>query len=212
MIPVPTINSVCFYTFKTLFQSLNGIYTLTNILMYNEAITTGVDFVNSLYIPAGSTAAQFTTDSGNYLNDVVLYLVPVNNTDAAAIYTPMSILTTVPDPMVGCYNDVAIGVSLGLIDDPTQMNWIITELTNLIGSVTGVSTPVIKLYSLGTQYMRVSDYEALVTARTAAQIPYKTLWQQLQEQIQLTSEAQNLNKYYQDTLIALNGTLGSGGS
>ena len=209
MIPIPAVNSTCAYQFTTAFASLNGIYTLEEILSYNEAIATGVDFVVSLYTPAGLPATQFTIDASNYVNDAVLYLVPANSS-GNAIYAPASVLSMVPDPMVGCYNNIAIGVSLGLFADQTQLTWIMNELNNIIGSVIGVTAPVVKLYSLGTQYMRVVDYDALVALRADAQTTYKTLYQQLQEQIALTEAAQALNASYQATLIAL-ATSSSGG-
>ena len=181
MIPLPAIQSTCSYTFTTGFTSLNGIYTVDELLSFKEAITTGIDFVINLYTPAGLPSSQYTTDASSYQTDIVLYLVPV----------------------IGCYNNLAIGVSLGLFADQTTLAWIISELNSIIGGVVGVSSPV-KLYSLGTTYMSVADYAALETTRNAAKTAYTTLYQQLQQQIALTEAAQNLNTYYQNALIALN--------
>jgi len=201
MIPLPAIQSTCSYTFTTGFTSLNGIYTVDELLSFKEAITTGIDFVINLYTPAGLPSSQYTTDASSYQTDIVLYLVPANG--GTPIYAPASILATVPDPMIGCYNNLAIGVSLGLFADQTTLAWIISELNSIIGGVVGVSSPV-KLYSLGTTYMSVADYAALETTRNAAKTAYTTLYQQLQQQIALTEAAQNLNTYYQNALIALN--------
>lgn len=202
MIPIPTVNTTCAYIFTSEFQSLNGLYTLQEICSYNEAISEGVDFITSLYTPAGLSASQYATDASNYKNDSILYLTPTNP-GGVSIYAPSSILAMMPDPMVGCYNNLAIGVSLGLFADQSKLDWIVNELNNIISSVVGVSSPEVKLYSLGTQYMRVVDYEALVALREDVQSTYKTLYQQLQEQIALTEAAQNLNVYYQSALIAL---------
>lgn len=202
MIQIPAVNTVCAYTFTTRFASLNSIYTLAEILSFNEAISKEIDFVANLYAPAGLPATQYTTDAGGYINDSILLLIPTDTTKKT-IYAPSSILAAIPDPMVGCYNNLAIGVSLGLFSDPTAVTWILAELNNIIGSVTGVVTPEIKLYSLGTKYMRVSDYESLLATRAAAQTAYATMYQQLQAQIALTTTSQNLNRYYQNTLITL---------
>jgi hypothetical protein len=201
MIPLPVIDSTCAYTFNTGFTTLNGIYTVKELLSFDEAITVGIDFVINLYIPAGLSSAQYTTDAHNYANDTVLYLVPANGI-GTSIYIPSSLLATVPDPMVGCYNNLAIGVSLGLFADEAALTWIVSEINSIISGVVGVTSPV-KLYSLGTTYMSAADYVALVAARTDAQVPYATLYQQLQQQIALATAAQNLNTYYQNTLIAL---------
>ena len=212
MIPIPNVNTTCYYTFKSEFTKVNGIYTLAEIMSFNEATLSGVDFVASLYTPSGLLPAQYTTDAPLYINDSVLYLTPVVS-NGTALYVPSSILQNVPDPMVGCYNKLAIGVSLGLFDNQEQLNWIITELNNIISAVIGVSSPQAKLYSLGTQYMRVSDYEALVVSRKSQKSAYSPLWQQLQDQIALTEAAQNLNSYYKTTLETLAGVgiSGSGG-
>jgi hypothetical protein len=212
MIPLPTINSTCAYTFTGAFQALNGIYTLGEMMSFNEALASGVDFIDNLYIPAGLTAAQYTTDAVNYKNDTILCLTRTNTT-AVPTYMPASLLATVPDPMIGCYNNLALGIVLGLFADQTQLTWIVNEINNIVAATVGISAPSIKLYSLGTQYMRVVDYEALVAQRTDAITPYATLYQKLQDQIALTEAAQNLNVYYKNTLLALAAqTTGSGGS
>ena len=201
MIPLPAINSTSAYTFTGGFSTLNGIYTVTEISSFGEALAAGVNFIESLYNPAGVLATQYSTDAPGYVDDTVLYLTPADGV-GPSIYVPNSLLATLPDPMVGCYNNLAIGVSLGVFDDQTKLAWIINELNQLLSGVAGVTNPV-KLYSLGTKWMSVADYEALQAERAAAQTAYTTLYQQLQQQIALTETAQNLNSYYQNSLIAL---------
>lgn len=201
-IPIPDVNTICAYTFAPRFASLNGIYKLSEILSFGESLKAGVNLVTRLYVPAGLTSADYLIDAGSYQNDAVLYLEPVNDT-GVAIYVPASLLATMPDPMVGCYNNLAIGVSLGLFADQTQLNWVINELQAIIASVLGVTAPTVRLYSLGVEYMRVIDYDALVAQRAAAMSAYKSLYQQLQEQIALTSAAQALNVAYENTLVTL---------
>jgi hypothetical protein len=201
MIPLPTLNSTCAYTFTTGFTTLNDIYTVDELMSFSEALKLGIDFTTYLYTPAGLAQSQYTTDAPAYQTDVVLHLMPVNTT-GSELYVPSSLLATVPDPMVGCYNDLAIGVSLGLFENQTMLQWVINELNAIIGGVVGVSSPV-KLYSLGVKYMSLTDFAALEATRTAAQSPYATLYQQLQAQIALTAKAQALNQYYQTTLASL---------
>jgi len=210
MIPLPTLNSVCAYTFTGGFASLNGIYTVAELISFSEALTQGIDFTIHLYIPAGLSPAQYTTDASSYQNTTVLYLQPVNGT-GTAIYVPSSLLATMPDPMVGCYNNLAIGVELGLFDDQTQLSWIISELNQIISATVGV-TNAVKLYSLGTTYMSVSAYNALVAARKDSQSPYTTLYEQIQQQDAALTAAQALNAYYQNTLLALAAVTVPGGS
>lgn len=171
---------------------------------YSEALTIGIDFVGGLYVPAGLTSTQYATDAPNYVNDTVMALTPVN-AGGIAIYVPSSILATVPDPMVGCYNNVAIGVTLGEYADASKIAWVVSEIQSIVGSVLGITAPTVKLYSLNTTYMTNADYAALQAARIDAESPYPTLYQQLQNQIALTTAAQNLNTYYANTLRALAG-------
>ena len=202
MIPLPTVGSTNAFLFTTKFSKLNDIYTLQETMSYGEAVTLNIDFITYLYQPAGLTVKDYAADANNYINDTILYLTPANAT-GTIIYVPSSVLGAIPDPMVGCYNDLAIGMSLGLFSDPKQLDWLINEVTTIVSSVLGIKNPETKLYSLGTQYMRVVDYEALVNLRKDAQLQYTTLYEQLQEQISLTEAAQNLNVYYQETLIKL---------
>jgi len=204
---IPEINSTCSYQFTTNFASLDGIYTLVDISSYNEAIAEGVNFIADLYTLAGQSSTQFTTDSANYVNDTVLHLLPANS-NQVPLYAPSSVLSSVPDPMVGCYNNLAIGVSLGLFKDKAALAWVINELNQILGSVIGTTNPV-QLYSLGTEYMRITDFDALQATRNATKVPYATIYQQLQQQIALTKVAQNLNQYYEATLVALNTPMSS---
>jgi len=207
MIPLPSINSTCGYAFVEKFSSLNGIYTANELLSYNEMLANNIDLVTNLYTPAGVPAVDYTTDVSSYINDTILYLVSANN--GTSIYVPSSILATVPDPMIGCYNKLAIGINLGLFADQTKLAWIISELNSIISAVTGITSPV-ELYSIGTEYLAVKDYETLEATRASAKTQYSTLYQQLQQQIALTEAAQNLNVYYQNTLIATATPVGGG--
>ena len=200
---LPALNTISDYQFTTGFTSLNGIYTLVELLTYNQAVAQGVDFVANLYTPAGLSSTQYTTDASNYLNDTVLVLQSVNTTPTVTLYVPGSLLAMIPDSMVSCYNKLAIGVNLGVFADQTTLNWIITEINNILSSALGVTNPAV-LYSLGTTYMRVSDYNTLVATREAAATGYNTTYQQLQEQIQENTNLQTLLTYYKNTLIALN--------
>lgn len=207
---LPDLNTVSAYQFITEFESLNGIYTLTELITYNQAIADNVDFLTNLYTPAGLTSTQYTTDAQTYANDIVLVLTPIANPTGVTIYAPNSILSMMPDSMVGCYNNLAIGISLGLFDDQTTLTWVISEINSILSSALGITSPAI-LYSLGSEYMRVSDYNALVASRASAATGYDTLYEQLQKQIVLTQAAQNLAQYYQQTLIALAESSTSGG-
>lgn len=200
---LPDINTVSAYQFTTEFESLNGIYTLVELITYNQALATGVNFMTSLYTPAGLTQANYTTDAPSYVNDTVLVLTSINNPTAPTLYVPQSVLALMPDSMVGCYNNVAIGVSLGLFNDQNAINVAISEINSVLEGLLGISNPAV-IFSLGSQYMKVGDFDNLVAARVAAATGYNTLYEQLQAQIKLTQEAQALVADYQATLIALN--------
>lgn len=200
---LPALGAISAYTFTTEFATLNGIYALTELMTYDKAVASGVDFLASLYTPAGVSSAQFTIDAPNYAQDNVLVLTPVTgSTQTTVIYAPESIIAMIPDSMIGCYNNLAIGIPLGLFDNNAQLTWVLNEINSILTATLGINNPA-TLYSLGVEYQKISDYEALVAQRKSAASNYITLYQQLQSQIQLTAEAQNLVKYYQDTLIQL---------
>ncbi len=203
MINLPALNTVAAYAFTSHFTTLNGIYTLTELATYSDALAAGINFVTSFYTPAGSTADQYATDAPSYQTGRVLKLVSVVN-PAMILYAPEATLAVIPDLMVSCYNNVAIGVLLGVYNDPTKLAWILSELNSIILATTGINEAA-KLFSLGTQYMKVSDYNALVATRTANQTAYTTLYAQLQAQIKQNTALQTLVSYYEASLIALAG-------
>ncbi len=209
---IPTLNSICGYTFTTGFTTLNGIYTLVEVMTYTEAQTEGINFVTYLYTPAGLPSTQYATDSPNYVTNRVLKLIPANQVagQTPMLYVPESLIATIPDPMVSCYNNLAIGVSLGYFEDQTTLAWVISEINQVISSTVGTSNSAV-LYSLGTQYMEISAYNSLVAQRQAALAqqtaqhgPYLTLYQQLQSAKLQVQQLQTLVQYYENTLISLN--------
>lgn len=204
---LPVLNSICAYSFTTNFTSLNGIYTLVEMMTYAEAQVEGIDFVTYLYTPAGLTASQFTIDAGNYTTDRVIKLIPVNATPSgpSMLYVPESLVASIPDAMVSCYNNVAIGIVLGAYADQTTLAWVLGELNSILTATTGVTAPA-TLFSLGTQYMKISDYAALIAARAAAvaaQTPYQTLYEQLLSANKEIQSLKTLVQYYETTLITL---------
>jgi hypothetical protein len=200
---IPAINAVCSYAFTQNFASLNGIYTLEDVTSFNEAVANGVNFIADLYTPAGLAASQFTTDAPTYVKDAVLHLLPKNSTQVP-LFVPASVLNSIPDPMVSCYNNLAIGIQLGLFEDPDQLTWVIAELNQLLGSAVGTTSGPVTLFSLGTEFLRVVDFDTRQAEREASRQAAPTLYQQLQQQIALTKAAQTLNRYYVATLLALN--------
>lgn len=204
---LPPLGTISAYTFTTDFASLNGIYELTELVTYDQAIANGVDFASSLYTPAGVATTQLATDAPTYVGTTVLMLTPVNVTNGTPIYVPTPVLATTPDSMVACYNNVALGINFGLFQDQTTINWVITELNQILKATLGIDNPAI-LYSLGTQYMKITDFELLQAQRAAQASEYNTLYSQLQSQIALSQSYQNIIQYYQNTLIALAASTG----
>lgn len=199
---LPPLGTVSAYAFTTGFTVLDGIYTLTEIMTFSQAISNGVDFVKSLYTPADMSPSQYPIDAPSYVGTTVLMLTPANDPNGTVIFVPNTLLALQPDSMVKCVNQLAIGVNLGLFDNQDTVTWVLSELNQILMAALGIDNPAI-LYSLGTQYVKVTDYEAQVAARAAAATGYNTLYSQLVAQIQLRQDSQNLVQYYEDALIAL---------
>lgn len=201
---LPPLGAISAYTFTTEFKSINGIYKLVEMITYNDAVSSGMDFIKNLYTPAGIATSQYTIDSPTYVGSNVLILSPISETTVTNnIYVPVPILLGVPDSTVSCYNNMAIGISLGVFDNQNQLTWIINEINNILKGVLGVQSPAV-LYSLSTTYLTNTQYQAIQSQRVASANGYTTMYEQLQNQIAQNQNLQNIINYYENTLIALN--------
>jgi hypothetical protein len=132
-----------------------------------DAISSGVDFVDTLYTPAGLSQTDFDTDYANYVSDRVLVLESVSNSDVV-LHIPESALLNVPDPTIREYYPLIMVVNLGAHRNTQDILPLIDNIKDLIRTNLGVEDPVSVMTNPENKiYLTEDQYQALVTAREA---------------------------------------------
>lgn len=201
---LPAAGATCAFTFTNEFTSLNGIYTVTSIQTFANALENGVNFLTSLYAPAGLTQENYNADWQNYQNSQVLELTNVVAPNAV-IYAPAPIIALMPDPTVKQYTNLAIGMILGVFDqvfDEVKLQWLLDEVSQLVQSVTGVSNSA-QFMSPSSVWMTEAAYKTLVAERQQNIHAVLTSYAALQAQIAINNQLKTIIAYYENTFKQL---------
>lgn len=197
------IGTTSLYTFTTPFQDLDGIYTLTKIFTFDQAIAESTDFVAKLYEPAGRTERDFLNERQSFQNEQILYLSSVESDRTLPV--PKNILSKLPDSNVREIDDLYIAITLGLFDDPEQLSWLIRQLEDLAQSVTGEGDTV-HLYSTGTKWLTTKEFSDIKQVRRAKAQQVQPLSVTVREQQNEILRLRNLVNLYETTLKSLRRT------
>ena len=165
---IPPVGSTCLFTFATPFSELNGVYTSVKTMTFETALGAGVDFVSSLYTPAGRTASNYASEYTSFSGQIVLQLQSVGSDTTTTHYAPLGVLSQIPDPTVKRYSEVYMAIKIGAFADETTYTWLKGEVDDLFASVTG-NTDTAQFYSNPSDdiYLTQSQYDALVATRAA---------------------------------------------
>lgn len=200
---IPAAGTTCLFTFTTPFASLNGIYVIMRTMTFETALATGVNFVASLYTPAGLSAGQYTSDASSYANQTVLQIQSVAATKQI-LYIPIGVLSQVPDPTVKRYSDVYLSIHIGPFADETVYTWIAGQLNDIASSVTG-NTDTAQFYSNPADdvYLTHGAYAALSETRAANIKTITPLSVQKESLFKYIETLQAKVAAYEKTIIAL---------
>lgn len=155
------------FSFLPAFDALDGVYRVRAETTFEDSISSGVDFVRNLYIPAGLTDTDFKNDYINYKVDKVSVLESV--VDSSIIYyTPESIFRTIPDPTIQEYYNLNLIVKLGAFKNVQDVLPLIQTLQDTIGSEIGVTDKIIVTTNSNKKiYLTQLQYQTLVDERNA---------------------------------------------
>ncbi len=110
---IPDVGSTCLFTFTSRFATLNGVYRVRAETTFKDAVRSGVNFVDSLYIPAGLEEKDYNADYLTYTDDKIVVLESVKN--AELVYNvPQSVFLNIPDPTIREYAPLTLVVNLGV--------------------------------------------------------------------------------------------------
>ena len=150
------------FSFKTGFESLNGIYRVTHALSYNSVLEAEADLLANLYAPAGKDQDDLDTDLPTISQDSFYTLV--STTDASVIYMPASYIIGIPIPDVREYALLMLNIDLGAIADPALLQSVRDSVVQILEGGYGITNePVVMQYD--SKWMSESTYEAIEKVR-----------------------------------------------
>lgn len=203
---LPTVGSVCKFTLTAPFASLNGVYTVAALTTYAESVNAGIDYTAVLYTPAGLSSTQYTTDAASYQNDQVVVVQTVTSSPVT-YYFPTSIIALVPDPSVKRYDDVYLRVHIGMFDDDSAYQYVLTTINDIVASITGEAANSIFVASpKNAQYLTSAAYAAMDAARQENIKAVAPLSVKIQEQLSLIDTLQAQVAALEATIIAMQQT------
>lgn len=179
---LPPVGTTCLFTFTKAFSLLNGVYKTLSIMTFEAALTNNVNFLTSLYTPAGLNQSDYENDYATYRGQNVVEVQSVLDS-STILYIPEPIIALNPDPTVQKYQQIYYSVMIGAFKDPNVYTHIKTQLDDIVSSVTGVTEGGKWLADpAADEYLTEAEYEALDAARKANVKSIKSLRVQLEEQ------------------------------
>lgn len=164
---IPSAGSTCRFEFIAKFSALNGIYRVRLVTTFNDSIASGVDYVKSLYEPAGLDQSDFNTDYVSYKGNQVVILESIVDS-TAVYYVPESIFSKVPDPTIREYYPIVMVVDLGVRKDSQKILPLIDQVKDLIQASLGTTDPVrLVTNEQNKVYLTDAEYQILEDARAA---------------------------------------------
>ena len=140
--------------------TLDGVYNVVMITTFEDAIASGISFVDKLYTPAGLTESDYNADYNTYAGTTVYVCKSV--TDATVVlYVPESAVSGYPDPTVVAYNRVLLIVDAGYMKDPSVVTPLVSMFADQTVGYLGITNAVsISVDSSRRKYMTRAEYTA----------------------------------------------------
>ena len=154
------VGCTCALTLGKGFNTLNGKYYVSLEMSFKDAVASGVDFVSTLYTPAGKTSSDYNTDYASYADDMVLVCSPVADR-TKSYYIPTSLLLAPPDPTVKTYYNRLAVIDLGILEDPNTLQPLIAQLGAVATAQTGILNCIMmSAVTASPVYMTDTEYQA----------------------------------------------------
>lgn len=164
---IPSVGTTCSFVFTTNFATLNGVYRIRAETTFLDAVSSGVNFVDNLYTPAGLQLSDFNADYSSYTSDRVTVLESVVDS-SVVYYTPESIFLNVPDPTINEYYSLIVVSNLGVFKNTQDIYPLLDSMKDLIQAHLGVTDPIRVVTNPENKvYLTDSQYQAVVAARQA---------------------------------------------
>lgn len=165
---IPEIGATCRFVFTAKFSTLNGNYRTRAETTFKDAQLAGVDFVANFYVPAGLSQNDFNADYTSYVNDRIVVLESVNNSEVV-YYVPESAFLEVPDPTIREYFPLIAVVDLGVQKNTQAILPLLDNIKDLIQSTLGTKEPLrVVTNSENKVYLTDAEYQDLLEDRQSS--------------------------------------------
>lgn len=159
---IPTVGIVYKFSFSPGYTALNGIYHVGQILTFQEMLKNNESLVDRFYALVDKSTEDYNADLAHIRNDKILKLLnPDTLVDSGAIFAPMYYLNSEPDFNVKKYYNLAVGLNLGLYENPEQLSYILTNLKQQFEAALGI-TNAPELFEINHKWMTKDDFETNV--------------------------------------------------
>jgi hypothetical protein len=198
-----TPNHVYYFTFKNVFNQLNGIYKVESLLSYSEVLAANINLANVTYKANGATDLDFNNDLDTIRAGKIAKLVLVNDT-STIIYIPEHLFDKIPDGSVQKYYQLGLAVDLGIFSDIDQLSVLKSEIEQIVEAMIGVKNKAV-IYTVKNSWMTVDDYKIIDDTRKAL---VTTVSNHFTDKLALTKQVDSLKtlvKYYEDLLKSIQG-------
>ena len=162
---ITTTNHVYFFTFKSVLNSLNGIYRVSALFSYPELVKMGVDLFKITYKEYGLSDIVFNNDLETIRSGKIAKLTSVND-ESKIIFIPEHLYDKVPDGSVQRYYQLGLAVNLGIFNDPELLSTIRNEIEQVLSSMLGVTNNTI-IYTVKDKWMTTDEYKDIEDDRNS---------------------------------------------
>ena len=195
----PSVNETCKFSFADMFNTLDGIYTVTSIYSMDELRAIEVNLLDEIFKPLGIDVAVYDTDTEKIESSSVFRLKHAMTSNI--VYMPNCYFKTMPDPNVRRYMRLGLAVDIGIFDEPETVAWIKNQLFQVLESVGVVSVP--ELFEVEYVWLTNDDYTDIKEARDSASSGPKTHFESKQELLAENTRLKTVIKNYETTMKAL---------
>jgi hypothetical protein len=167
----PPLNTTGRYVLRTPWAANPGVlYTCAAIRSFDDIYKLGLDVYKTYYEPMGVTEGAiisgnaFNFQQEKLLKPNIITLLGVDNT---VIYVPDTFIAKYPDLSEVKYSHMILSVSLGALPDYLDLTDLKNNISDLVTSLTGVSSTVREHRAPSTSNPTSAQHEALEASRTA---------------------------------------------
>lgn len=139
------------------------LYTCTAIRTFSECRDSGINVLDTYYIPLGLGVGEYTRDLNAGANLITLY-----SEESVAIHVPDTYIESYPNLGQVNYNHVVLSVSLSSVPDFLDFSNLKLLMSSLVSDVTGV-VPKVAIHKAASKgVITPEQHETIEVARVAA--------------------------------------------